>query len=141
MKILSYTLYITLLKILVSIPTLHASQRESSCSSAFLGTITSTSKYTRQQRLQIIRTNLMNLTLSDLAHSNQTSRGEEEEKENEKKPTFNQGELVALLPCRHNFCHAYLEQSMEGRAEGQLPRCPDCNREFEMDHIVYAIAA
>ncbi len=126
MNLLTFSLLITL----VSIPTLHASQREGSCSSTSSGTITSASKYTQQQRLQIRRTNIMNLTLRDLAHS-------KEEKKDEKQTSLRTGDLVAQLPCGHSFGHAYLERSMEGRAEGELPLCPNCRHTFEMDQVTY----
>lgn len=131
MNLLTFSLLITL----VSIPTMHASQRESSCSSASLGTITSTSKYT-QQRLQKIRTNIMNLTLSDLTLSHGPSKNEENK--DEKQTSLRIGDLVAQLPCGHSFGHAYLERSMEGRAEGELPRCPNCRRTFEIDQVEYS---
>lgn len=81
----------------------------------------------------------MDLTLRDLALANTTRR--DEEKKEKQQPTFKQGDLVAELPCGHSFCLAYLERSMEGRAEGELPLCPACYREFKMDQIKYAIVA
>jgi hypothetical protein len=149
-KILSYTLYITLLKILVSIPTLHASQRESSCSSTSSGTITTSSQQnTQEQRLQRIRTNIMNFTLSDLREEKKNEEQAICEK-NRAKPQakntpasgmqpapFKRGQLVANLRCGHSFRKAALNTSMKGRAEGELPKCPVCHKTFEMDEVTY----
>lgn len=55
------------------------------------------------------------------------------------EPLFERGDIVVQLPCKHSICHTCFEQLLEGRAEGQLPRCPDCNHEFKTDHITSSL--
>lgn len=61
--------------------------------------------------------------------------------ERNKRADFEAGDCITKLPCGHIFCQDCLEQSMEGRAEGQLPTCPDCHRTFEMDNVMSGIVA
>ncbi len=39
------------------------------------------------------------------------------------------------LPCGHLIRRCDLEQTLQGRAEGQLPRCPACKITFKTDQI------
>lgn len=61
--------------------------------------------------------------------------------ERNKSAALESGDFIAKLPCGHSFCQDCLEHSMEGRAEGQLPTCPDCHHAFEMDNVISGIVA
>lgn len=61
--------------------------------------------------------------------------------ERNKRAALESGDFIAKLPCGHSFCQDCLEHSMEGRAEGQLPTCPDCHHAFEMDQVMTGIVA